>query len=113
MFTTCENIGECPLCGDELYIFRTKNRKRLVKCINEDCDPPTIYPVPSRGKIECTGYKCPEFNLPILAVVPNLRLRTGQYQSQTKKTYFWTKKPCFTCKNYSKCELVIELQEDY
>ena len=113
MHCTSINVGECPGGGDELYIFRTQSRKRLIKCINEECNNPTIYPVPHRGKIECTGYICPENNLPILAIVPNLRLRTGQYQSQKKKTYFWTKKPCFSCRTQSKCDLVQELQEDY
>ena len=113
MITTSKNIGECPECGDELYIFKTRSHKRLVKCINEDCEHPTIYPVPQRGKVECTGYLCPVHNLPILAIVPNLKLHTGRYQQQRKKTYFWTKNPCFTCRKYSKCDLIQELQDDY
>ena len=113
MITTSKNIGECPVCGDELYIFKTKSYKRLIKCINEECDPATIYPVPQRGKLECTGLICPKHHLPILAVVPNVKLHTGKYQQQRKKTYFWTKGPCFTCKQQSKCAQLLELQDEY
>ena len=30
------SVGECPECGDELYLFRTKARKKVVKCVNDD-----------------------------------------------------------------------------
>ncbi|MHA1585277.1 MAG: hypothetical protein ACTSWL_08480 [Promethearchaeota archaeon] len=113
MYSTQINVGDCPFCGDELYIFKTKSRKRLVKCINEDCPKEYVYPIPKSGKVEVTGGICPKNNLPILAIIPNLVVATGKYRKRKKSTYFWTDGPCFSCSKQSKCENLAEIKEDY
>ena len=107
------SIGECPECGDELYVFRTKSRKKVVKCLNDDCPKQLAYGVPKSGKIEVTGLKCPKSNLPVLAIIPNIRLAQGKYKQNTKGIYFWTNSPCFTCREQNSCEVRKEAKEDY
>jgi ssDNA-binding Zn-finger/Zn-ribbon topoisomerase 1 len=82
------SIGKCPECGDELYLFRTKSRKKVVKCVNDDFPKQFAYGVPKSGKIEVTGFKCPKNNLPVLAIIPNIRLAQGKYKKNTKGIYF-------------------------
>ena len=107
------SIGECPECGDELYIFKTKSHKRLVKCVNDECPKHTVFGVPKSGKIEVTGLKCPKNNYPVLAITPNIRLTKGKYKKDTKKTYFWTNSPCFACRDQNSCKIRKEALEDY
>lgn len=109
---TQECLGDCPLCGDEIYMFKTASHKRLAKCINEDCGK-TVYPLPKRGTIELTASLCPISQLPVLAIIPNLRLSKGNYRRQESKVYFWVTKPCFSCSKVDSCSLRKELQEDY
>lgn len=110
---TTQSIGECPECGDEIYIFRTASRKRYAKCVNEECPKEYSFPLPSKGKIEVTGILCQKYSVFLLAIIPNLRLSKGRYVRQEKKTYFWTSAPCFTCREQSHCSQLNEAQEDY
>jgi ssDNA-binding Zn-finger/Zn-ribbon topoisomerase 1 len=108
-----KSLGECPVCGDELFVFRTRSRKRLAKCVNDECPNPPIFGIPKSGSIEVTGEVCPKNGFPLIAIVPNLRLTQGRYKSQIKKTYFWTNGPCFTCSKQDRCDILKELCEDY
>ena len=106
--------GDCPVCSDELYIFKTKSHKRLVKCVNEECPKNIIYGLPKAGTIEVTGVICPKNEFPILAIIPNLKLANKKYKSQTKRTYFWINgQPCFSCSKQDRCEALKEVKEDY
>ncbi len=107
-----ECLADCPICGDEICLVKTRNHKRFAKCINEDCGK-TVYALPKAGTIENTSALCPINQLPILAIVPNLRLPGGDFRRQEKKTYFWVDKPCFTCRKVDSCEIHKELLEDY
>lgn len=106
-----QTIGECPACGDELYVFRTYTRKRCAKCINPDCD--YGIPLPARGSIEETGLLCPKEKMQILAIIPHLRLKGGRYQAQESKIYFWVNRPCFACPQRNQCKPWKEVSEDY
>ena len=108
-----KSLGECPVCGDELFVFRTRSRKRLAKCVNDDCPNPPIFGMPKSGSIEVTRERGPQKEFPLIAIVPNLRLTQGRYKPQTKKTYFWTNGPCFTCSKQDRCEILKELREEY
>lgn len=107
------SIGECPECGDELYVFKTKSHKKLIKCVNDECPKKLAFGIPKKGSIEVTGLICPKNKLPVLAITPNIKLTQGKYKKDTKKTYFWTKSPCFTCNKQNSCEIRKEAQEDY
>ena len=104
-------IGECTECGDEVYVFRTRSHKRFAQCVNEECNE--SFPLPSKGSIEETGLDCPITGTQIIAVVPNIRLSRGNFKQQTKKTYFWAKKPCFTCPDQYSCEALKDAKNDY
>lgn len=104
-------IGECPQCGDDLYVFRTYSHKRCAKCANEDCE--FGFALPGKGTIEATGVVCPESALQILAIVPNLKLQRGNYRRQEKRIYFWTDKPCYACRKKSVCQAFADVHEDY
>lgn len=106
-----QTVGECPQCGDELYVFRTYSYKRFAKCINPDCQ--YSYPLPSKGSIEETGVCCPQSAVQILAIIPNIRLTRGRYQAQENQTYFWANRPCFTCPSRNQCANWKEVKEDY
>ncbi len=54
-----EEIGTCPICESILFLYKTSNYKRFVKC--EACG--ISYPVPKRGKIEISGLNCPKSNI--------------------------------------------------
>ena len=107
---TC--LGDCPICGDEIYLFKTRQHKRYAKCINESCGK-TAYPLPKRGSIEPTGCICPKNHLPVLAIVPKLHLSCGNIRRQESKVYFWTDGPCFSCGNRVDCKIWKELKDDY
>ena len=111
MRCTQKCVGECEKCGDELYVFKTSNRKRFVQCANDECNQ--SFPLPAKGSLEETGELCPLNQMQILAIVPNLRLQRGNYRKQEKRTYFWTIKPCFTCREYSHCKPIQDLLEEY
>ena len=96
-----KTLGDCPKCNDQLELWKTKSRKRFVKCANPDCD--TSYAVPAYGTLEYMGLHCPKDGFPILLI--------------TKKTqgvqYFWVHGPCFTCRKGSSCEPIVELREEF
>ena len=96
-----KTMGDCPRCNDQLELYRTKNRKRFIKCANLDCN--LSYAVPQYGTIEYMGLSCPKNGLPILLI--------------TKKTqrvqYFWVEIPCFTCRKGNSCKSLIELRKEY
>ncbi|MHA1821292.1 MAG: hypothetical protein ACTSU2_13065 [Promethearchaeota archaeon] len=96
-----KSVGECPRCGDDLILYRTQNRKRLVKCDNPECG--LIYGIPKAGKIEATFEKCPETHLPILFI----------QKKNSDHFYFWTDGPCFNCRKGNSCKPLMELREEY
>lgn len=126
MFSTGMNIGDCPFCGDEVIIFKTKSRSRVAKCINEDCPVHFAYGVPKKGDLEITALFCtkpipslkgqsaqPNAKIPILAVGPKQYIKSGTFRSQTKKIFFWTRGPCFVCSQRSKCVELAEAKEEF
>lgn len=106
-----QTVGECPKCGDELYVMKTHSRKRFAKCVNEDCS--YSFGLPSRGSFEETGVICPVHGVEIIAIIPNLKLKHGNYRKQEKQTFFWASRPCFACNQRSKCAFWDELKEVY
>jgi hypothetical protein len=113
MYSTELCIGECPYCGDELYVFKTRNRKKLARCISDECPKKYIFPVPSKGSLEVTGLICEKKNLPILAIIPNMKIKAGVYKPQNKNTYFWTDTACFACPKQHQCPQLKELEDEY
>ncbi len=126
MISTEMNLGDCPFCGDEVFVFRTQSRSRVAKCINEDCPVNFAYGVPKKGTLEQTALFCPKLilslkgvspqpgaQIQLLAVVPNQYIKRGTFRSQTKKTFFWTRGPCFTCSLRSKCKALAEAKEEF
>jgi DNA topoisomerase-1 len=61
-------VGECPKCGGNLKIIRSKKTgKRFIGCDNfPDCN--CSYPLPQGGKITVLDKKCPECGLPMIKV---------------------------------------------
>ena|SRR6056297_1763017 len=112
MATVKQYVGVCPTCGDELYIFKTRSRKRFIKCINDHCEY-NGYGIPKSGSLEVTGLICPKYNVPVLAVLKYLKLPRGRFKRDPKKSYFFTKRPCFTCFEQDKCEVLKEAKLDY
>jgi ssDNA-binding Zn-finger/Zn-ribbon topoisomerase 1 len=106
-------IGDCPECGDELIVYRTRSGKRVAKCLNNQCPKQYAYPLPTKGTIETTGSICPETSAPLLAIIPNIVLKNRQRRRDEKKTYFWAKGPCFACSKAKKCEPLKEALSDY
>jgi len=84
-----EEIGECPNCDCSMYIYKTSNYKRFVKC--EICG--YSYPLPKSGVISNSAMLCPQKRVPILIV-----------EKKDQKAYFWADCPCFTCISVDKCE---------
>ncbi len=113
MYSTGISIGDCPACGDELYIFKTSTHKRLVKCVADDCPKKTIYGIPKAGKIEVTGIVCPKTEIPMLAIFKNIKLSGGRYKTAKHQVYFFGKSPCFDCSKRPSCIQYKELVEDY
>ncbi|MBD3212367.1 MAG: hypothetical protein GF311_07150 [Candidatus Lokiarchaeota archaeon] len=93
-----EEIGDCPKCKCSIMMYKTSSYKRFAKC--EICGD--SYPLPKRGRIEETGEKCPEHRYPILII-----------QKGSNKAYFWTDRPCFTCKHADTCIEIIKLQTEF
>ncbi len=93
-----EEIGTCPICESILFLYKTSNYKRFVKC--EACG--ISYPVPKRGKIEISGLNCPKSNMPLLII-----------EKKEGKSYFWAAEPCFNCLTRSSCESVQLLIKEF
>ncbi len=119
-------IGDCPYCGDELFIFKTKSRSRLAKCINTECPAEYVFGIPKKGTIEVTALYCPKpiptykgnkpligSQIQLLAIIPNEYIKSGTFRTQKKKTYFWATKPCFTCSRRSTCSPLLEGKEEF
>jgi ssDNA-binding Zn-finger/Zn-ribbon topoisomerase 1 len=105
-------IGDCPICGDELYIFHTKTNRRLIKCINDKCPKHILYPIPHSGSINTTGLKCQKARFPLLLITPHLKLR-HRIKDDTKRLYFWAAEPCFNCSLQSRCSTLIEAKKEF
>lgn len=93
-----DEIDTCPKCGSSLIFYKTKNYKRYVKC--DHCK--IAYALPKKGSLSNSALKCPERNFPILLV-----------DRDHQKTYFWTDRPCFTCRLIDNCKPVKELIEEF
>ena len=93
-----EEIGTCTNCDCSLYIYKTNNYKRFVKC--EICG--FSYPLPKRGTISNSALLCPEKHLPVLIV-----------EKKDQKAYFWADRPCFTCISFDKCPQVGDLITEF
>ncbi len=126
MISTELNIGDCPFCNDEMFVFRTHSRSRVAKCINENCPVQFAYGVPKKGDLEITALFCPkpipsikgicpqpQTQIQLLAVIPKQYIKRGTFRSQIKKTFFWTRGPCFACSLRSSCEALIEAKEEF
>jgi hypothetical protein len=126
MRSTELEVGTCPFCQDDIYIFRTQSRSRVAKCINEECPVEFAFGIPKKGSLEVTALYCPKpvgqikgvapnegSRIQILAVIPNQYIKQGTFRSQTKKTYFWAKTPCFVCNKRSTCEELAEAKEEF
>jgi ssDNA-binding Zn-finger/Zn-ribbon topoisomerase 1 len=111
-----QSIGDCPDCGEELWVMKFKTGGRIAKCVNENCPQKTAYALPKKGKLERTGDLCPKSHVMILAVIPQLKLAARgslRFKAQEKKTYFWAKEPCFACSQQNRCAPLKELKEEY
>jgi ssDNA-binding Zn-finger/Zn-ribbon topoisomerase 1 len=107
-----QELGTCPSCGDDLWIFKTRTGHRLARCVNEHCPKKLQYSLPKRGKLEVTADLCPKFHVNIVVVIPHLNLKT-RFKADQKKTYFWSMSPCFMCTQQSRCVPLQELKEEY
>ena len=112
MATVKQYAGECPDCGDEMYVHKTKSYKRFVKCINPECGE-TGYGIPKRGSIESTGLVCPRSNVPLLAVVKYTKIPGRRFVKNPDKVYFYSDRPCFACPDVDSCEVRKEAELDY
>jgi DNA topoisomerase-1 len=56
-----EKIGDCPKCGKEMVVVRTKKGKRFALC--KSCG--NTYPLPAQGVLEGKG-KCPKCGAPVV-----------------------------------------------
>jgi hypothetical protein len=106
-------LGDCPTCGDPIYLFRTKAGSRVARCVNDDCEKKLFYPLPKAGQLEVLGEKCPLWELPIVLIVPNLKLMKDKYKQEKDRAYCWANKPCFACSKKSTCKPIKEILESY
>jgi ssDNA-binding Zn-finger/Zn-ribbon topoisomerase 1 len=113
MHSIAITIGDCPHCGDEIYLFKTRSNKRLAKCVNEQCPKKLAYPLPHAGKIECTHEICPQSQLPLLVVIPNMKLTHGRIKANRKQLYFWADRACFGCSKNRQCKILKDMQIEY
>ena len=102
-----DEIGICPQCDSEIYIYKTNNFKRFAKCEGGVDGESGImvehsYPLPKAGKIETSALICPENGYPVLII-----------QKANQKAYFWSDKPCFACKKFDICDLVNDLVTEF
>ena len=93
-----KELGDCPKCGCTLWIYKTKQYKRFVKC--EICG--LSYPLPKAGKISNSALECERYKVPLLIVEKN-----------KNKPYYWSQTPCFDCVKHDKCENVKMLDEEF
>jgi len=65
--TAQDTVGKCPLCGKNMVVRFSKNRKRFVGCTGfPDCK--NTYPLPQKGYINSTQKTCDMCNAPIVRV---------------------------------------------
>ena len=65
--TVQDTVGKCPLCGKNMVVRFSKNRKRFVGCTGfPDCK--NTYPLPQKGYINSTQKTCDVCNAPIVGV---------------------------------------------
>ena len=65
--TVQDTVGKCPLCGKNMVVRFSKNRKRFVGCTGfPDCK--NTYPLPQKGYINSTQKTCDMCNAPIVRV---------------------------------------------
>ena len=108
-----QSLGECPYCGDELVIIKTSTMNRLAKCLNDNCPKKFTYPLPKRGLIEITGSMCPKTQVPVIIIIPQLRVNTGRIKAENEKSYCWAQGPCFSCKEFRRCPINLDLLDEY
>jgi len=65
--TAQQTVGKCPLCGKNMIVRFSKNRKRFLGCTGfPDCK--NTYPLPQEGYINSTQKTCDACNAPIVRV---------------------------------------------
>jgi len=65
--TAQQTVGKCPLCGKNMIVRFSKNRKRFLGCTGfPDCK--NTYPLPQKGYINSTQKTCDACNAPIVRV---------------------------------------------
>ena len=107
------SLGECPICGDELVLIKTSSANRMAKCLNDHCPKKFTYPLPKRGQIEVTGSICPKTFIPLIVIIPLLRVNNTRIRAEYSKAYCWTQGPCFSCRDQKKCGVHIEILDEY
>ncbi|MBD3155645.1 MAG: DNA topoisomerase I, partial [Candidatus Aenigmarchaeota archaeon] len=82
-------VGECPKCGGNLKIIRSKKTgKRFIGCDNfPDCN--RSYPLPQGGKIVILDKKCPECGLPMIKVLRGRKSYTMCIDHKCKSKENW------------------------
>ena len=61
------SVGICPLCGKNMVIRFSKNRKRFVGCTGfPDCK--NTYPLPQKGYVNSTSKTCDKCKAPIVRI---------------------------------------------
>lgn len=108
-----QSLGECPICGDEIVLIKTNSLNRMAKCLNDNCPKKFSYPLPKKGHIENTGSICPKTSVPVIVITPQLRVNTGRIKAETEKSYCWAQVPCFSCKEFRRCPVNLDLLEEY
>ena len=106
-------LGDCPFCGDPIYLFRTKAGSRIGRCVNDECEKKLLYPLPKAGHLEVTSDICPLSSLPIVLIVPNLKLTKDKFKQEKDRAYCWVNKPCFNCSKKGTCQPMREVLEAY
>ncbi len=65
---TQEIIGKCPKCDSPIAVKRSRKGKRFAACTNyPNCR--VTYPLPPRGKIVPTSWKCNQCQAPIVKIL--------------------------------------------
>ncbi len=93
-----EEIGICPQCECSLFVYKTNNYKRFVKC--EICG--YSFALPKKGKISNSNMICEKKNLFLLIV-----------SRPKQKSYFWTDSPCFSCSQQDSCKPLNALRQEF
>ena len=118
MLKNQQSFGECPFCGGNLYLMRSKTGGRYIKCGEVSCSgspdmqmednslrfkPSFSYPIPRSGKIIKSGYFCEKHNLPVLVIVKG---------KPKNMLFYWVKGPCFVCPESGKCDILTDLKKE-